>query len=207
MAKTLTLIRHGSIDANERNLLVGATDSSLNQRGKIEAVNVAEMLQKRRFHCIYCSPLLRCRQTADEIASKLDLEPLIDDDLREIDFGDWEGKSIEHIKQNNPAALDRWVNDFSGFAIPGGDSVKAFQKRIDAFLTKILYAQDVRAMAVTHGGVISAIICKLLKIRPEAYLAFKIKPACVVSFHIHDTAGVLTELNNSVNNNSVGEAC
>lgn len=93
---------------------------------------------------VFSSPLLRCRS----LAERLHPQPVIDDRLAEMHFGDWEGRRWDDIPRHQ---LDAWAADIAGYAPPGGESPADLQRRALAFVASL----DVpEAVVVTHGGVI-----------------------------------------------------
>ncbi len=196
--RQLLLVRHGTTDANDKRLMVGRSDPELNEKGRREAEYLAEILRHRPVERLYCSPKIRCRRTAEVVGRGLELTPEVNNNLREIDFGDWENKSFKEIQGKYPEVIDRWVGDFIEFQFPGGDSVQDLHGRVMEFLEKFFTDSQDLTVCITHGGVISAMICRLLNLPPESYLAFQVLPAGFVTLDILGTSGVLVELNNSV---------
>ncbi len=196
--KQLILVRHGTTDFSDRRLMIGRSDPELNEKGRRDAENLASLFRHRPAQRLYCSPKTRCRQSADVIGSGLGLTAEVDDNLREVDFGDWENKSFNEIQRQYPDAVDRWVEDFMGFRFPGGESTGELHGRVVDFLDKIFAKPSSPVVCITHGGVIGTMICRLLNLSPESYLAFKVLPAGIVTFEIIGGTGVLVELNNSI---------
>lgn len=110
----ITYVRHGETDHNKNHLIQGDfVDLPLNETGQKQAKEVAEKLKNETFDLILCSPLLRAKETAEAINQHLKLEIVIEPELRERDFGDWEGKNcmtelfedgftLEKIRLANP---------------------------------------------------------------------------------------------------------
>jgi alpha-ribazole phosphatase len=93
---------------------------------------------------VFTSPLLRC----SSLAGLLHPQPIVDDRLAEMHFGDWEGRRWDDIPRHQ---LDAWAADIAGYAPPGGESPAALQRRAQAFVTSL---DGPEAVVVTHGGVI-----------------------------------------------------
>ena len=83
----LYLIRHGQTDWNLRAMLQGRTDIPLNETGRRQAMEAGERLAGVHFDAVYSSPLQRCRKLAEYCGYPA---PLLDDRLKELNFGDWE---------------------------------------------------------------------------------------------------------------------
>jgi len=121
----------------------------------------------------------------------------IDADLREIDFGRWEGMSFTEIAAADPAAVERWAALEENFAFPGGESIRNFRERIRAAADRIAAdsAQDV--VAITHGGVIRLLICLFLGLDVRHTLLFEVRPASITELSLDDGKGVLKRVNDT----------
>lgn len=112
MVASFYLIRHGETEWNRNNnRYCGRTDIPLTDTGTLQANNLAGVLQTLQLDLAVVSPMLRARQTAEPIVERLGLEMRIDDRLREIDFGEWEGLTQEEIERYFPRQWDKWLQD------------------------------------------------------------------------------------------------
>ena len=127
MAKRLILVRHARIAAGYRRL-IGATDVPLDAAGEAQAQAMARRVMDSSPCAGYCSPMLRCRQTAAAMAPELPLT--IDADLREIDFGQWENHTFTEAAVDDPLLVDRWAVFDPSFAFPNGENLGGFFKRV-----------------------------------------------------------------------------
>jgi alpha-ribazole phosphatase len=162
MTERLILIRHGDLGDGCRGRYIGRTDAPLSAEGRRQAAALAEPLTRlpdgtSRF----VSPLRRTRETA-EIALGSGVDFTIDSDLREIDFGRWEGMGFAEILAADPAAVDQWVALAEDFVFPEGENIANFRKRIAAAARRIAADPVGTAVVVTHGGVIRFMICHFL---------------------------------------------
>ena len=96
------LIRHGQTEWNEKSKFRGHKDIPLSDLGKLEATLAAGWLKDRGIHIIYSSPLKRAMETASIIAHDCNSDIQSPDGLIDINFGEWEGKSFEWVKENDP---------------------------------------------------------------------------------------------------------
>jgi alpha-ribazole phosphatase len=126
----------------------GRTDLPLLPGWQDEIPGLAETAARIRPSLVVASPLSRCLLPARALAARLGLPVRIDDDLCELDFGDWEGLAWERVPR---AALDRWAADPAGFAPPGGESGQALIRRIDEAAGRLRDAAC-NALVVSHGG-------------------------------------------------------
>lgn len=148
----VTLIRHGQIPGNAQGRYIGRTDQSLTAAGiaELEAMG-ADMTVK----AVYVSPLRRTRQTAAILFPEA--KQTVVDDLREMDFGDFEGRSAAEMAEDG--AYRVWVESGCLAPCPKGESKDAFSERICAAFVEILrQAQDETLTFVVHGGTIMAIM-------------------------------------------------
>jgi broad specificity phosphatase PhoE len=135
---TLLLVRHGETDWNADGRLQGQTDRPLSDFGRRQARQLADQLVDEQLEAIYSSDLSRAHETAEIVGARLGLEVVLDPDLREKDWGTWEGLT----------AAERDRVEFVG------ESTEAHQERILRALRRISerHPGDGRVLVVTHGG-------------------------------------------------------
>jgi alpha-ribazole phosphatase len=197
MARRLMLIRHAAPSGGGGDRLLGSTDLPLGPEGITQARALAPALRRRGPAACYCSPLLRARQTADCLIPETPLIVQTDEDLREIDFGLWEGRTFSEIAVENPAAVARWAQFCEDFVFPEGDSIGDFLTRVRRVADRLVHDGADSVLVVTHGGVIRAMICHLLGLPPRQYVLFNIRCATCTTIDLFDGKGVLTGLNES----------
>jgi 2,3-bisphosphoglycerate-dependent phosphoglycerate mutase len=147
MSGSLWLIRHGATEWSDAGRLNGWTDLPLNERGRQQARSLADPLRTIRFDGAWSSDLVRSTETA-----RLSFgEPVVDPRLRELDFGDLEGRRWEEIANE----LQRALLDFDGFEAPGGEPVAAFRERVMRFVDGLTPGNHA---VFTHGGVIRLLL-------------------------------------------------
>ncbi len=191
MTQRLHLLRHGSTGAGNR--YIGSTDLPLSPDGAADLEGAADLLQRQEIDAVFCSPMRRCRQTVDRLGLAPGTE--IVEDLREIDFGRWEGLSFAEICATDGELVDRWAQGATDFAFPEGESLRDFLGRIDRIRMMLTATPARRPLLVTHGGVIRHLVCACLGIGPEKSLLFEIKPGRCTVIDIHSAGGVLAGLN------------
>lgn len=191
MAQKLVLIRHGHIDARYDGRFIGSTDVPLADEGLAEASCLATAAETMAPVKCLCSPMLRARQTADAMGVAYEIHP----DLREICFGRWECMTFEEIRRSEPQAVSEWAQYSIDFSFPEGESTRSFLSRVRDFGKRAVAEPAQTLVAVTHAGVIRALICHFLDLDPRNYLLFDVGPSSVSKIAIHDGKGVLTQLN------------
>ena len=154
------LIRHGMTAYNAQKKYLGHRDEPILQDQLQGYENLRKHVKKVKFDIIYSSDLLRCRQTA---AYMFEGESVyFDRRIREIDFGDWEGKTYEQLKQN--PAYCKWLSDWEIECIPNGENWRGFQFRINKFMDDQILLDEYKGKTiaiVSHGGVIRQIVSRL----------------------------------------------
>ncbi|WP_432488352.1 histidine phosphatase family protein [Kineococcus sp. SYSU DK018] len=126
------MARHGATAHTAQGRLSGSTgqDPPLSEVGRDQARRLAGALRAAGgADVLVCSPVLRARQTAEEVATALGLGLRVEDDLREIDFGDWEGLTPAEVDRRWPGAQDAW-RQCSTEPVPGGESLEQVGDRV-----------------------------------------------------------------------------
>ncbi|MGA2032948.1 MAG: histidine phosphatase family protein [Thermoguttaceae bacterium] len=196
MAKRLLLVRHAQLAAGHLRRFVGRTDPPLDPIGRRQSQTLAAEIGRLKPQRVYCSPLERCRQTAAAIAP--DLAFTLDDDLREIDFGHWENMTFDEVAAREPALVEHWATRPDDFAFPGGEKVGDFLARVRRAADRMARDDAEVVLAVTHGGVIRAMLCCLLGLEAQQYVLFSIGYAATAVIDLFDGRGVLAYLGNPV---------
>ncbi len=151
--KTLYLVRHGQTDWNTKHLMQGQSDIPLNGTGISQAKKAAEILRKTiRSGTVVSSDLKRASQTASIIAEECGLPLGFDERLREMAFGEWEGRTFESMMETELGEL--WMKRPSKWKATGSETLEEVQKRMVATLTDVMRRSD-EIVAVSHGMTIA----------------------------------------------------
>jgi alpha-ribazole phosphatase len=137
----------------------------------------------------------RCRETAAVIMEAADMKFTVDPDLREIDFGRWEGMAFDEIQEAFPGEVNRWAEFNADFSFPGGEKFADFQARIIGVAHRLETHPADTIVVCTHGGVIRLLICHFLGRQSRQYVLFKVKHASVTTIELFDGSGILSGLN------------
>lgn len=192
MENKLVLIRHALTTARE-NTLVGKNDLPLSSEGEKDAARLAEnIFLNDPAVKIFSSALTRARQTAEIIFPGKEI--MADPRINEVDFGKWNGMTIQEIMENYPDDMDSWAKNPMSFCFPGGESVGDFILRINDFFNSVSDLAE-KIVVVSHGGVIRFLICRLLKLDYAHHLAFQVDRPSVNIIDHDKKSGVLTGLN------------
>lgn len=194
MPDWLLLARHGTVEGRRSGVLGCAADAPLSALGWREARSLAEAARRYRPEALVASPMLRARQTAEAVSEALGLPVEMDDDLREIGLGEWEGKTFEEIAAQDPAAVERWAEFAPDFAPPGGEVAGDFFARVCRALGRLSARPERAVMAVAHGGVVRAALCRALGLAHRNYLLFDVQPGALAAVRWFGENGTLFEM-------------
>jgi len=165
----LLLVRHAQPTEEARGRCYGALDIHLSVRGHRQAQLLARTLDRVPLSAVYSSPSCRAVETATPLATVHGLAPIIEDALRELDFGEFEGKRYEVIERSHPELYRQWMQTPTLVQFPGGESYPQLRARalqaIDAIRAR---HPEETTIIVTHGGVLRAILSDCLSMPAEA---------------------------------------
>lgn len=147
----LILVRHGETTHNVAGIAQGWQDSALSERGLDQVRRLAGRLAGYGIDAIYSSPLQRALTTAQHIAGVTGLEIRILEDLREMNYGGWEGKSFLEVRRNDPESYRRWIGE-PDFPCPQGESHNDVLERMKRAFEAV--SESARPAVVTHGTAI-----------------------------------------------------
>ena len=150
----LLLLRHGAAEGQHHYL--GVTDAPLSPEGCTQALCRRAILPP--VEALWSSPLTRCRETAALLWP--DVPPTVLEDLRELDFGAWEGRTWAEV--GDEAVYDRWLAEDPRACFPGGETLGDFCVRVNrafsAICTRCAQEAISTAAVVTHSGVLCALL-------------------------------------------------
>lgn len=160
---SLVLLRHGETEQSLERRFSGSSDLALTEKGRMQARAVAERIAGTPpIAAIYSSPLQRARQTAEAVGALLGVPVTIEEQLREISFGEWEGLTFAEAKRTGGDAFVRWAQS-TDVAPPGGESQAKCLERIAAFRNVLLKRHEgERILLVTHVTPIKSLIGEAL---------------------------------------------
>ena len=160
MRTRLIFVRHAEAEGNKERRFHGWTDSSITERGHLQAQRVAERLKDMDIDILYSSSLKRTMETAGYISKIKGLPILQTDELKEINGGDWEDLSWNELQERWPEAYETWDNSPHKHRMPNGESMEEFQDRLVAEVMQIIDRNIGKNICiVTHGTAIRALIC------------------------------------------------
>ncbi len=180
MATWVYLVRHGETVWNAEGRLCGSTDVPLSDEGLRQAQKVAERLASVPLAAVYTSPLQRARQTAEAIASAHRLPVREEPDLREVDYGEWEGLKVAEVAERFPEMERQRREEPLRFAAPNGEPMASFAERVIAAIQRIVASHpDECICVVAHQTVNRFILCWVLQMDFAQWRQLRQDPACV----------------------------
>jgi broad specificity phosphatase PhoE len=162
MTTRVLLIRHGQTEHNAARRYCGFLDVGLSRKGRTQVKKLAGRMARKKVDVVYASDRLRALQTA-AIAFR-GREVVQEGLLREMHFGVFEGLTHEEILKKHPRIYRKWLDDPFDVAIPKGESLSIFRKRVMQGMRRIVRRHPGKTVAVVcHGGTISVFVTHLLK--------------------------------------------
>jgi probable phosphoglycerate mutase len=188
-APVIYYIRHGETQWNADGRLQGVQDIPLNDLGRRQAAHAGRILGELfarnghdRSHLPYVSsPLTRARTTMELVRGALQLPPqdyAIDDRLREIGYGSWEGSTLAEMQAAEPELFARRQASKWTVAPPGGESYVSVQQR----MTEWYRGVEVDTVTVAHGGTVRALMVALGLETPQSAADLPIAQGAVYVF-------------------------
>lgn len=206
---TVILLRHGRSTANTALTLAGRSPGvGLDETGAAQAAALCGRLDGLPVEAVVRSPLLRCRQTVEPLSEALGLEPVVEDGLIEVDYGDWTGRPLkelvsEHewsvVQQHPSSAVFPGGESMAGMATRAVEAVRRHDRRLADEA-----GRDVLWVACSHGDVIKSIIADAYGMHLDQFQRIVVDPASVsvvrytahrpFILRVNDTGGDLTGL-------------
>jgi broad specificity phosphatase PhoE len=159
----LLLARHGQTEWNADRRFQGHTDISLSARGRAQAHALGRALRGRRVTAAYVSPMRRAVETAEIALADAGIPFTPIEELRELSLGEWEGCTVDEIRQQAGDPYAAWLHAPLDCPPPGAEPLPDVRDRVLAGVERIGAAHaDGDALLIAHGGVISVYACHLL---------------------------------------------
>ncbi len=151
-------IRHGAIDETLSGKYIGTTDVPLSDKGKMDLKKLDYEYRYPGTQVVFTSPLKRCTETCRILYPEQN--PLSIANLSECNFGEWEGKTAEELK--NDPDFEKWLAGDNSVKPPRGESNADFTRRIcrmfESIVEGLMKTGTTESVIVTHGGVIMTLL-------------------------------------------------
>lgn len=165
------LLRHGRTKGNEERRYVGRTDEGLSPEGRREMEGLHDSGALVRPDYLYCSPMKRCRESAEILYPGMTGQAV--EEFREIDFGDYEGKTAAELLHNPASGYQKWIDSGGAMTFPNGEARDTFMDRCRKGFARVLTEvlknvhrgskessdrEKLIVSIVAHGGTIMSIL-------------------------------------------------
>ncbi|WP_026486925.1 histidine phosphatase family protein [Caldanaerobius polysaccharolyticus] len=175
------LIRHGETDANQKGIYAGWSEAELTPKGMEQTDRIVDFLKEVGIDGVYASPSKRCMHVAMAFMGTVPVKAL--EELREQNFGVFEGLMWHQAKRQYPMEWERWCRD-PEYRIPGGESFSEFYSRVIKGFEGIVAGGAQSVAVITHGGPIKAILSYIVCGDQGAFWRFKVDNGSVSMINI-----------------------
>jgi probable phosphoglycerate mutase len=177
----ILLIRHGHVEGISPERFRGRADLPLTGRGVAEAQAVAQRIASAWQPLkVYASPMRRCIETGGAIAKACGVEAQVIEQLNDIDYGAWQSRSYEEIKEADPQFFSAWFTAPHLVRFPNGESLQDLVARsADALRFVLTRHIDDTVVLVSHDSVNRALLLQLLDQPLSAYWRLAQDPCCI----------------------------
>ncbi len=192
----LYLIRHGETEQNKSGVLMGSTDTPLNDHGRMQALSLRDRVNALEVDSIFASPLSRAVETASLVFGE-QARIITDTSLQEYHFGEWEGMHFSEIAKQYPEIWKMWLTDWEQTRIPGAEAFAAFKHRVIGVVEEIVRANpDKRLAVVSHGGCIRSMLAHFFcESVSKGYWKFKVDNATLSEIEFMGELPILIRFN------------
>ena len=193
----LLLIRHAESSGNVSRRLTGRTPGvRLTEHGRAQAVTLAERLGPVPIKAIYSSPLERCLETAEPLRKAKGLPLEADQDLIEVDYGGWTGRSLAQLARTKDWKIVLHTPSMARF--PGGEGLLDVQERAVRALQRIAAAHRRQVVAVvSHGDVIRLVLAHFAGVHADLFQRIEIHPASVSAVSVGRSSVRIVRMNDT----------
>lgn len=175
----ITLIRHTSVNV-KKGICYGHSDVGLSKSFNSELKEIKQKIVSVKYDLVFSSPLSRCQKLANNLFPNQNI--ILDDRLKELNFGNWEGKHWDEIQETKEAKL--FFDDYINTKCPEGESYKEFMERVSRFYNEIKSKGNENIAIICHGGTIRAFISIIEEISPQQAFERKVGYGEVLRYNI-----------------------
>jgi broad specificity phosphatase PhoE len=188
------LVRHGESEWNQEGRILGHADVGLSELGRRQVELLSTRMAGESIDAAYSSDLSRAVDTATGALGQRDVPLITDPDLREFSYGEWEGLTLQEVKEEDPVLFDaRFTRGDNAFAAPGGETSEDILKRVQHFVKGVeeRHSPDEDLLIVGHGGSMRALALCLLDLTDESMWKLRMSNASVSIISNHSRGRVL----------------
>ena len=192
----LWLVRHGETEANVAGLYSGHAPTPLTERGIAQAQTLGTLLRNVPVDNVLCSELERARHTTQLILGDREVPVRNMPELNEMFFGDWEMRHHRDLAREDAENYAVWCNDWQNATPTNGEGFQAFSQRVERLIAQLAdYKTCQNLLVVSHQGVLSVLIARLLSMPAAAMWHFRVEQGCWSAIDFCDNFAVLKVLN------------
>ncbi|ARC40996.1 MULTISPECIES: adenosylcobalamin/alpha-ribazole phosphatase [Citrobacter] len=192
----LWLVRHGETEANVAGLYSGHAPTPLTERGIAQAQTLGRLLRNVPVDNVLCSELERARHTTQLVLGDREVAVRNMPELNEMFFGDWEMRHHRDLAREDAENYAVWCNDWQNATPTNGEGFQAFSLRVERFIAQLAdYKACQNLLVVSHQGVLSVLIARLLSMPAAAMWHFRVEQGCWSAIDFCDDFAVLKVLN------------
>jgi probable phosphoglycerate mutase len=181
----LYMVRHGQTAASRENRFSGSSDPPLTPIGESMAEAFARAYAPLTWDAIYTSPMLRTRQTAEALSRHTGVAPTVEDGLKEVEYGEWEGLRQDEVKARWPDAYEYWATDVASRGTPGGETAFHVAARAMRAVEAIRSRHERgNVMLVSHKATLRIITCALLGLDVRLFRERIAQPVTAVTMFV-----------------------
>jgi broad specificity phosphatase PhoE len=194
----IILIRHGETEWNTSETFRGRADIDLDASGLQQAELLGSYLSKEKIDLIYSSPLKRAVKTAEAIARFQNIEVNAVENLNDLDFGEWQGLTLEEVKGKYEELYRDWLDTPEQVKIPGGESLQSILDRALPFVEDaVMKCGEGKVALVSHRVVHKVLICALLGLDNSHFWNIKLDTGAITRFIYNGDKVILTVHNDT----------
>ena len=196
----IILVRHGRTEWNEGDTerLRGRADIPLDAKGLRQAEATARYLGSQKVDVVYSSPLPRASTTSREIARECRVEARTLNALIDIDYGEWQGLSLEEVRDRDDSIYSQWLSDPRKVTFPGGESLSQVRDRATAVIESLLERHLGQTIVlVSHKVVCKVLLCSFLGLDDSYFWRVEQHTCAINEIDIWDGSYVVSSLNDT----------
>ncbi|NLL71259.1 MAG: alpha-ribazole phosphatase [Epulopiscium sp.] len=192
----LYLVRHGETNFNQKGVYYGWKDILLCPEGEKQIKGLRKILPRKTWDCIISSPLQRAIQTVELLQLPSYIPWIQDERLKEIHFGQWEGKHYKKIQKEDPVHWEKWIHHWQEVAPPKGESYLEFYNRVENWLLECIEQhKDQELLVISHQGCLRIILSILLGLGKEGYWYFSFESGAYTFVEYNDGHCIVHKIN------------
>jgi broad specificity phosphatase PhoE len=183
----IVLVRHGHVPGITPERFRGRTNLELTDQGLAEArATAARIAQHWQPTIVYTSPMQRCVKTGQLIADACRVPTLVLEDLNDIDYGAWQGKTHDEVRESSPIDYQRWRHSPHLMRFPMGESLQQLAARVADTLRFAIVQPDEVIVMVGHESSNRALLLQALDLPLSAFWRISQDPCAINEFAIQD---------------------